>query len=80
MKQCTGQTDAMSDVMSIAMGGLHASTARFEASAKRLVQQRHADFARELVEQKLAAAEFKANLAVIKTANQMTKSALDILA
>jgi flagellar hook protein FlgE len=44
------------------------------------VQQQDVDLAAELVQQKLAAIEFKANVAVIKTADQMTKAALDILA
>ena len=71
---------SMSDVMSIAIQGLNASTARFTASANRVVQQQDVDLAAELVQQKLAAVEFKANVAVLKTADQMAKAALDILA
>ena len=70
----------MSDIASIALAGLNASAARFEASAKRVAGQPHADLAAELVEQKFAANSFKANLAVLKTANEMAKSVLDILA
>jgi flagellar hook protein FlgE len=69
----------MSDVMPIAIAGLSASAARFAASANRVVQQQDVDLAAELVQQKLAAIEFKANVAVLKTADQMAKAALDIL-
>ena len=71
---------SMSDVMPIAIAGLSASAARFAASANRVVQQQDVDLAAELVQQKLAAIEFKANVAVLKTADRMTKAALDILA
>jgi flagellar hook protein FlgE len=69
----------MSDVMPIAIAGLSASAARFAASANRVVQQQDVDLAAELVQQKLAAIEFKANVAVLKTADQMAKAALDII-
>ncbi|HYK80156.1 MAG TPA: hypothetical protein VEU95_11030 [Micropepsaceae bacterium] len=69
----------MSDVMPIAIAGLSASAARFAASANRVVQQQDVDLAADLVQQKLAAIEFKANVAVLKTADQMAKAALDIL-
>jgi flagellar basal body rod protein FlgC len=69
----------MNDIASIAAAGLNASTARFEASAKRVVQDPGADLASELVKQKMAAADFEANAAVLKRANAMTKSLLDIL-
>ena len=71
---------AMSDIMSIAIAGLKESTTRFVASANRVVEQRDVDLAAELVQQKLAAIEFKANVAVLKTADQMAKAALDIFA
>jgi flagellar basal body rod protein FlgC len=70
----------MSDIASIALAGLNASAARFQASANRVVGQPEADLAAELVEQKLDANAFKANLIVLKTANEMAKSVLDILA
>lgn len=65
--------------MPIAIAGLSASAARFAASANRVVQQQDVDLAAELVQQKLAAIEFKANVAVLKTADQMAKAALDII-
>ena len=68
----------MSDVMSIAMAGLKASTARFASSANRVVENQDGDLAAELVQQKLAALDFKANVAVLKTADKMAKAALDI--
>lgn len=71
---------SMSDVLPIAIAGLSASAARFAASANRVVQQQDVDLAAELVQQKLAVIEFKANVAVLKTADQMAKAALDILA
>jgi hypothetical protein len=71
---------SMSDIASIAAAGLKSSAARFEASAKRMVQEPRADLASELVEQKLAALDFEANVAVLKTANRMARSLLDILA
>ena len=78
MKEVVRQTASMSDVMPIAIAGLSASAARFAASANRVVQQQDVDLAAELVQQKLAAIEFKANVAVLKTADQMAKAALDI--
>ena len=80
MKGVMPHAASMSDVMPIAIAGLSASAARFAASANRVVQQQDVDLAAELVQQKLAAIEFKANVAVLKTADQMTKAALDILA
>jgi flagellar hook protein FlgE len=70
----------MDKIMATAVAGLKAASARFEASAKRVAAERRADFAEELVKQKMAAAEFKANLKTIKTADDMMKSTLDILA
>ncbi|HXI99933.1 MAG TPA: hypothetical protein VNH44_01845 [Micropepsaceae bacterium] len=70
----------MSDIASIAVAGLNASTARFEASAKRVAQDPGADLASELVTQKMAAVDFEANAAVLRRAKAMTKSLLDILA
>jgi flagellar basal body rod protein FlgC len=70
----------MDGIASLAVAGLNASTTRFEASAKRVVQDPGADLASELVTQKMAAMDFEANAAVLKRANAMTKSLLDILA
>jgi len=78
MKGVVRHVAAMSDVMSIAVAGLKASTARFASSANRVVEQPQADLAAELVQQKLAAIEYKANISVLKTADQMAKAALDI--
>jgi flagellar hook protein FlgE len=79
MKGVMRHVASMSDVMPIAIAGLSASAARFAASANRVVQQQDVDLAAELVQQKLAAIEFKANVAVLKTADQMAKAALDII-
>ena len=73
-----GHAASMSDVMSIAIAGLKASTERFASSANRVVENQDGDLAAELVQQKLAALDFKANVAVLKTADKMTKAALDI--
>jgi flagellar basal body rod protein FlgC len=70
----------MSDIASLAVAGMSASTARFEASAKRVVQDPRPDLVKELVSQKFAAADFEANIAVIRGADAMLKSLLDILA
>jgi hypothetical protein len=70
----------MSDIASIAVAGLNASTARFEGSARRVAQDPKADLASELVTQKQAATDFEASVAVIRAANKMTKVLLDILA
>ena len=78
MKGVMRHPGSMSDVFPIAIAGLSASAARFAASANRVVQQQDVDLAAELVQQKLAAIEFKANVAVLKTADQMAKAALDI--
>jgi len=70
----------MNDIRTSSVAALHASAERFEASAKRMLADRNADFAAELVNQKRAAIEFKANLAALKTAHKMTKQLLDIIA
>ncbi|WP_340644045.1 flagellar basal body rod C-terminal domain-containing protein [Phenylobacterium sp.] len=64
--------------------GLFAASQRFEASAQRTAQMGDpafdVDYTHEAIEQITAKTEFRANLAVIKTADQMTDSLLDILA
>jgi flagellar basal body rod protein FlgC len=70
----------MSDIASIAAAGMNASTMRFEASARRVAQEPGANLAGELVTQKTAAVDYEANVAVLRRANAMTKSLLDILA
>jgi flagellar basal body rod protein FlgC len=69
----------MSDIASMALAGMNASTAKFEASAKRVVERPDADLASELVTQREAVLAFKADLAVLRIANRMSKSLLDIL-
>lgn len=64
--------------------GLFAASQRFEASAQRTAQMADpsfdVDYADEAIEQITAKTEFSANLAVIRTSNEMTDSLLDILA
>lgn len=64
--------------------GLFAASQRFEASAQRTVRMGDpafsVDYAHEVVEQITAKHEFSANLAVIRTADEMTGDLLDILA
>jgi flagellar basal body rod protein FlgC len=69
----------MSDLFSTAAAGIASATNRFEASAKRVAQDPRADLPSEIVQQKLASAEVEANVAVLKTADKMMKSLLDIL-
>ena len=70
----------MSDIRANIVMAVQASATRFEESAKRMLAKRNADFADELVKQKQAALEFRANLAALRVANQMAKKTLDILA
>jgi flagellar basal body rod protein FlgC len=70
----------MNNVMSISLAGLHAASSRLEASAQRVASDRNADYAREIVEQKMAEHAFKANLIAMRTADRMTRHMLDILA
>jgi flagellar hook protein FlgE len=64
--------------------GLFAATRRFEASAQRTAQMGDTgfdvDYGAEVVEQVQAKHEFSANLAVIRTADDMAQSLLDIIA
>jgi hypothetical protein len=70
----------MNSVMAISLAGLQAAAARLEASAQRVASGPTADYPREVVEQKMAEHAFKANLIAMRTADQMTKAMLDILA
>ena len=63
----------MSTVMAISLAGLQSAAARLEASAQRVASDRNSDLPKEIVEQ-------KANLIAMRTADQMTKCMLDILA
>ena len=64
----------------IAAAGIADATARFEASAVRTARDPLDDLAGETVERLTAEVALKANVAVLKTADQMTGSLLDILA
>lgn len=64
--------------------GLFAASRRFEASAQRTAQMGDSsfevDYSHEAVEQITAKHEFSANLAVIRTADDMQQSLLDLIA
>ncbi|MBU1384933.1 MAG: flagellar hook protein FlgE [Alphaproteobacteria bacterium] len=64
----------------IAAVGIATATARFEASARRTAVEPLADLAGETVERIGAELALKANVAVLKTADEMTGALLDILA
>jgi flagellar basal body rod protein FlgC len=64
----------------IAASGIAGATERFAASAARTAADPFANFAGEAVERITAESAFKANVAVLKTADEMYGSLLDILA
>lgn len=64
----------------IAAAGIAGATERFAASAARTAADPFADFAGEAVERMTAEAALKANVAALKTADDMYGSLLDILA
>lgn len=64
----------------IAAAGIASATARFEASARRTAADPLADLAGETVERLGAELSLKANVAVLKTADDMTGTLLDMLA
>lgn len=64
----------------IAAAGIADATARFEASAVRTARDPLDDLAGESVERLTAGVALKANVVVLKTADRMTGSLLDILA
>jgi flagellar basal body rod protein FlgC len=70
----------MSSVTAISLAGLQAAAARLEASAQRIALDRDADLPKEIVEQKMAEHAFKANLIAMRTADEMTRQMLDIIA
>jgi hypothetical protein len=70
----------MNSVTAISLAGLQSAAARLEASARRVASDRDADLPAEIVEQKMAEHAFKANLIALRTADQMTRAMLDILA
>ena len=66
-----------------ATAGLMAATQRLDASARRTASwglESNVDLAKEAVEQVQAKVAFKANAAVIRSANEMTGVLLDMLA
>lgn len=63
----------------IAASGIAGATERFAASAARTAADPLADLAGETVERMTAETAFKANVAVLKTADEMYGSLLDIL-
>jgi flagellar basal body rod protein FlgC len=64
----------------IAAAGIADATARFEASAVRTARDPLQDLAGETVERLTAEVALKANVSVLKTADEMYGSLLDILA
>lgn len=67
-------------VFAIAASGLSDASARFAASAERTARDPLADLAGETVERVQAEVAFKANVSVLKTADQMYGSLLDMIA
>jgi flagellar basal body rod protein FlgC len=64
----------------IAAGGIAAATARFDASARRTAAAPLDNLAEEMVERIESSVALKANVAVLKTADNMTGTLLDMLA
>ena len=64
----------------IAAAGIAAASARFEASARRTAADPLVDLAGEAVERIGAEIAVKANISVLKTADEMTGTLLDMLA
>ena len=65
---------------SIAAGGIASAAARFEQSAGRTAAAPLDNLETEMVERIQAKAELSANVAVLRTADEMTGALLDILA
>lgn len=65
--------------LSAAAAGMQAASVRLEASARRVASGEMENYAIEAVEQIGARADFSANAAVVRTADQMTGRLLDIL-
>jgi hypothetical protein len=66
----------------ISLGGLNASVAQFTRNASNIVRAQTTatdDFAASIVEQKMAMASFRANIAAIKAQDSMTKATLDLI-
>lgn len=65
--------------IAIAAAGIADATARFDASARRTASDPLGDLAGETVERLTAEVALKANVAVLKSADEMYGSLLDIL-
>ena len=66
--------------LSIAAAGMQNAANRFEASARRTAEGSLDDLAVEAVEQIRAKTDFAANAAVVRTADEMVGTLLDVLA
>ena len=64
----------------IAASGIAAATARFDASARRTAAAPLDNLAEEMVERLQSEVALKANVAVLKTADRMSGTLLDMLA
>lgn len=64
----------------IAAAGIASATGRFEASARRTAAEPLADLAGETVERMTAELALKANVSVLRTADELTGTLLDMLA
>tara|TARA_R110000782_G_scaffold52958_1_gene112974 strand:- start:1082 stop:1291 length:210 start_codon:yes stop_codon:yes gene_type:complete len=64
----------------IAASGIAAATARFDASARRTAAAPLDNLAEEMVERLQSEVALKANVTVLKTADRMTGTLLDMLA
>ncbi|MBU2134634.1 MAG: flagellar hook protein FlgE [Alphaproteobacteria bacterium] len=64
----------------IAAGGIAAATARFDASARRTAAAPLDNLETEIVDRLESEVALKANVAVLKTADDMTGTLLDMLA
>jgi len=67
-------------VMSIAAAGMLGAQSRFEASARRTASAPLDNLAEETVERIQAKTAFTANAAVVRTADEMSGTLLDMLA
>lgn len=67
------------DAINTASAGLAAAAAQFAASARRTAENPLADLAGEIVERKAAEVSFEANAHVIRAADDMTGTLLDVM-
>jgi flagellar hook protein FlgE len=68
----------MIKAIGIAISGLNAATQRLTASANNIVQSPPDNLAEDIVNMKLAETAFKANVATIRTAEEMSDELLRI--